>query len=256
MQRSDTFFEARLELPRVERGKVFAQRHAVILKALQKGGPADSQDAGDVAEVVRLERCNCGEIEQITRWERRGAMPKLLGQYLGGRFNEHGPAEYRFPAQGIRSEGAAGNEGGFAFGEIDPQGCRFLHVVDAEGSDGVFQPGREALEHLRVAHENVHTGAAPVAMPAHERGASTEAPHDAWLSGALRRIDDAQGAREEALPIPHVSFSHVRVLLSVPSASDTLRTFSTTRPGCAHLPTSCTSPFSTATGASASSARR
>lgn len=112
------------------------------------------------------------------------------------------------------------------------------------------------MEHSRVAQENVHTGAAPVAMPAHERGTSPEAPHDARQSRALRRIDDVQGTREEALPILHVSSSHVLVLLPVPSASDTLRTFSTTRPGCVHLPTSCTSPFSTAMGASASSARR
>ncbi len=140
-QRRDTFFESRLELPRVEGGKVFAQRHAVILKALQKGGPMDSQDAGDAAELVRLERGNRGEIEQITGWERRGAVPKLLGQYLGGRFDEHGPPEDRLPAQGIRSEGAAGDEGDFAFGEIDPQGYRFLHVVDREGANGFVQPG-------------------------------------------------------------------------------------------------------------------
>ena len=48
----DTFFEARVELPRVERREVFAQRLAVFAKTFQKGGAAGSQDAADAANGV------------------------------------------------------------------------------------------------------------------------------------------------------------------------------------------------------------
>ena len=116
-QRGDTFFEALIELPRVERREVFAQHIAVLAKALEEDSPVGPEDTAEAAKGGGLECGDRGDIEQVAGGERGGTVPQLLGQDLGGRFDEHGPSEYRFAAHWIRGEQAAGDEGDFAFGK-------------------------------------------------------------------------------------------------------------------------------------------
>jgi len=158
-----------MELPNVECREVFAERLVVLAKALEEGCPVGPEDTTEAAKGGGLECGDRGDIEQVASRERGGSMPHLLGQDLGGRFDQHGPSEYRFAAHWIRGEQAAGDEGDFAFGKVDPDCRRFLHIVDQEGADRFVQPWRDAVEQSRVAQEDIHAGTTPVAMPPHER---------------------------------------------------------------------------------------